>query len=300
MPYKTTIFDWFLLACLVVVWGSSFVMTKIAVASIASEWIVALRIVIGAAVLLLCAMLARQMPDLSLKTWIKYVWLGIIGNTLPFFLITWGLKFIPSGISGLLMGTIPILILLLAHFFLPGERLNRFRILGFVSGFAGLLVIIDPSNLAKLGIAGDALWGELAVVLACFCYAVHSISAKRLGFDRPLAQASGVLIGGAVGAVVLALILAPQGFAEAEPRALWAALGLGLLPTGLATVIMYKLMERTSPTMVAQSNYLVPIYAVIFGAVTLGEKLEWSVLLALSLVLFGIFISRVESKPSSR
>jgi drug/metabolite transporter (DMT)-like permease len=290
VPYKTTAFDWLLLASLVIIWGSSFAMSKIAVQSISPEWIVALRIGIGAAVLLVMAAMARQLPT---RKWGKYLWLGIIGNTLPFFLITWGLKFVSSGVSGLLMGTIPIIILVLAHFFLKGERLNRYSIMGVILGFAGLVVLLVPRGITHVTDNNNALMGELAIVLGCICYGIHSISAKRLGFDRPFEQSAGVLTGGAVAAVIAALLLSPSGLDNATQTGWLAALGLGLFPTGLATVIMYKLMERTSPTMVSQSNYLVPVFAVVLGATAMGESIGISVIAALALILAGIMTSRL-------
>ena len=293
MPYKTTAFDWFLLTSLVVIWGSSFAMSKIAVQSISPEWVVALRIAIGAAVLLVAALAMQQLPT---RKWAKYLWLGVIGNTLPFFLITWGLKFVSSGVSGLLMGIIPIIILVLAHFYLPGERLNRYSITGVALGFAGLVVLLAPRSITDSANAKDALVGELAIVVGCLCYGVHSISAKRLGFERPFQQSAGVLTGGAIAAIIAALLLSPHGMANATHAGWLAALGLGLFPTGLATVIMYKLMERTSPTMVSQSNYLVPVFAVILGAVAMNESIGWTVLAALALILAGIFISRLRPK----
>lgn len=295
MSYRVAPFDWFLLACLVVSWGSSFAMSKIAVGHIDALWISALRLAIGAAFLFVIAIMTRQIPDLSFRTWSKYTWLGFSGNALPFFLITWGIQFVSSGVSGLMMGTIPVLILVLAHFFLPGERLNRFKSAGFLLGFIGLLILIDPRKAGDVSLGGSALAGELAIIGGCLCYAVHSISAKRLGFDRPFAQSFGVLFCGAVLGLVPALLFAKTPLVEAPASALLATVGLGIIPTGLATVVMYKLMERTSPTMVAQSNYLVPVYALIFGAVTLGETIGLNVIVALILILSGIFLSRMQS-----
>jgi drug/metabolite transporter (DMT)-like permease len=292
MTYKTTAFDWFLFACLVVIWGSSFAMSKIAVQTITPEWISALRLCIGAAVLVVAVKFTQQWPELTKPKLQKYFWLGIIGNSIPFFLITWGVKSVSSGVSGLLMGTIPIIILVMAHFFLK-ERLHRYSLAGVLLGFAGLMILLDPRGASTLPAADNPLWGELAIVAGCLCYGVHSISATRLGFDKPFQQGAGVLTCGAIGAVIIAAIMTPSGFPTASVSGLIATLGLGLFPTGLATVIMYKLMERTSPTLVSQSNYLVPVFAVVLGSVALGETIELNVILALALILIGIFVSRL-------
>lgn len=292
MSYRTTPLDWALLIALVVIWGSSFVMTKVAVATLSADWVSALRLAIGAVMLLAIAAATRQLPAWNWPTWRKYLVLGIIGNALPFFLISWGTNLIPSGVAGLLMGTIPLFILVLAHFALPGEQLNRYRIAGFALGFSGLMLILDPRQLGKMSLSGDALWGEGAVLASCLCYAVHAVAAKRMGFDKPFAQSSGVLLAGAAVAVPWAMLHHPQELASAPPLALWAAFGLGLLPTGLATVLSYKLIERTSPTFTAQSNYLVPVFALGLGTLALHEPLPLTILAALALILAGIFVSR--------
>jgi drug/metabolite transporter (DMT)-like permease len=221
------------------------------------------------------------------------MWLGVVGNSFPFFAITWALQYVSSGVSGLLMGTIPILILGLAHFFLPGERLNRYKIAGVILGFTGLAVLLDPRRFGEFSFSGGALLGQVVVMIGCLSYAVHSITAKRLGFGKPLAQSFGVLFCGAITSILFALVKAPDGLSGVTAPALWASVGLGLFPTGIATIMMYRLMDRTSPTMVAQSNYLVPVYAVVFGALTLGESLNWNIALALALILAGIFVSRL-------
>jgi drug/metabolite transporter (DMT)-like permease len=77
-----------------------------------------------------------------------------------------------------------------------------------------------------------------------------------------------------------------------------AVLGLGLIPTGLATVLWFKAVERTSPTFTSMSNYLVPVYALLFGALTLGESVGLNVIAALALIMTGIFISRMKASAA--
>ncbi len=296
MAYRIAPLDWFLLAGLVVCWGSSFAMSKVALQHIQPEWIAAARLCIGATILLLVTLAQRAPLPLDANHIGKYLWLGLVGNAAPFLVITWGMQFITSGVAGLLMGTIPLIIIIMAHFALPGERLTLPRTAGFVLGFLGIIVLMGPGNLLNLKTHGQELIGQLAVVAGCVMYGINAISAKRMNLKGTVAVSAGVLTAGALIATAAAVLQSPYLLNEAPPQALLALFGLGLLPTGIATVIWFKAVERTSPTFTATSNYLVPVFALAFGALTLGEHIGWNVLVALILVLGGIFVSRVPAQ----
>jgi drug/metabolite transporter (DMT)-like permease len=299
-PYRVKPLDWLLFAGLVVAWGSSFVMSKIALRDVAPEWIAAARLSVGAATLLTIAACQRSAIPTDRKHLATYLWLGLVGNALPFLLITWGMQFITSGVAGLLMATIPLIVIVLAHFVLPGERLNTPRVAGFVLGFMGIVVLMGPENLLDIKTNGSQLLGQCAVVGGCLLYAVNAISAKRLNLRGTVAVSAGVLTAGAVLATVAALAQSPFDLLLKPAGALLAVVGLGLIPTGLATVLWFKAVERTSPTFTSMSNYLVPVYALLFGALTLGEAVHWNVIAALALIMSGIGISRLPSIRASK
>ena len=284
--------DWFMLSGLVFAWGSSFAMIKIAVGHFDAVWVMALRLAIAALVLAPYALLKGHGLAAAPAVWGKFTWLAFTGNVLPFFLITWGTGFVSSGVSGLLMGAVPLYLLVLAHFALADERLTLPKAAGFVMGFAGIVILIGPGTLLDFTTSGKALWGELSILAGGLCYAVHAVSAKRLGFDHPIKQSACVCLAAAIIGLSAAMLMSPHGLAGKPPAAFWAIIGLGLLPTALATLLMYRLMERIGPAFVAYSNYLVPVYAVLLGAAVLGESLSWNVLAALILILLGIAVSR--------
>ena len=111
--------DWLTLAGLVVAWGSSFAMTKIAVGHLDAAWVMALRLTIGGIFLLGVLLISERNLPAEPRLWRWFVWLGLIGHAVPFFLISWGTQFVSSGLSGVLMGAIPLFVIVLAHFFLP-------------------------------------------------------------------------------------------------------------------------------------------------------------------------------------
>ena len=294
MSNKTvTAQDWLLLAGLVVAWGSSFALTKIAVTHLDPAWVTGLRLAIAAVILLAVAAARGQLPRARWPQWRKFSWLGFIGHAVPFFLISWGTHFVPSGISGLLMGTIPLILIVMAHYTLPDDPLTRPKAAGFVLGFIGIAILLNPDDLKNFSFSGGALMGEIAIIAACLCYAVHSVSARRMGFEKPLTQGSGVMTAGALFAVALALARAPRGLMDQPASVWWSVLGLGVLPTAIATLLMYRALERVGASFVSTSNYLVPVYAVVFGWMVLGEPLSWRLVAALAFILTGIAASRL-------
>jgi drug/metabolite transporter (DMT)-like permease len=294
MNSSPTARDWLTLAALVVTWGSSFAMTKIAVASIDPAWVMALRLSVAGLFLSIIVLLTKRQWPRGRELWSWFAGLGLIGHAAPFFLISWGTQFISSGLSGVLMGAIPLFVILLAHFFLPDEKLTRMKALGFVTGFIGLMIVLGPEKLLRFEGQGMALVGEIAIIIACVCYAVHSLLARRIPFQSPVEQATAVCLCGGVMGLVFAGLYAPHGLAQATPLAYLCVVGLGIVPTAIATLLVYAIVRSAGVSFVAYSNYLVPVYALGLGAVILGETLSMSVGLGLVLILAGIAASRVQ------
>lgn len=299
MSPAATTRDWIALAALVVTWGSSFAMTKVAVAAIDPAWVMALRLLIGGVFLALVVTLTRRQWPRQRQLWAWFAGLGLIGHAIPFFLISWGTQFISSGLSGVLMGSIPLFVIVLAHVFLPDEKLTRMKALGFVVGFIGLMIVLGPEKLLRFEGQGMALIGEIAILIACICYAVHSLLARRIPFQGPVEQAAAVCLTGGVMGSIFAVLYAPEGLAHATPLAYLCVLGLGIVPTAIATLLVYAIVRSAGVSFVAYSNYLVPVYALALGAVVLGETLAASIGIGLALILLGIAASRMRMRKAA-
>lgn len=299
MAPTATTRDWLTLAALVVAWGSSFAMTKVAVTSIDPAWVMALRLLVGGLFLSVIVSLTRRRWPQGRQLWTWFAGLGLIGHAIPFFLISWGTQFISSGLSGVLMGSIPLFVIVLAHVFLPDERLTAMKTLGFVIGFAGLMIVLGPEKLLRFEGQGMALVGELAILIACVCYAVHGLLARRIPFQGPVEQAAAVCISGGIMGLIFAVLYAPQGLSAATPLAYLCVIGLGIVPTAIATLLVYAVVRSAGVSFVAYSNYLVPVYALGLGAVVLGETLTANVGMGLLLILAGIAASRMRKRASA-
>ena len=280
-----------LLAVLVVIWGSSFALSKIAIHDVDPNWVAALRLTLGGVVILGFALWHNQSPVLVQKSWPKYLWLGVVGNALPFILISWGIQYTSSGVTGLLMGTIPLFVIVIAHFLLPDEKLNWRKAFGFILGFIGVIILMNPHQLINASFQGQELRGELAIILACLCYGIHSVTAKRMGFDKPFQQTSGILLAAAAVALLFAIFKNPYGLEQLKFNSTLAIIGLGIFPTAISMVIVYYLMEHIGPSAVSFTNYLVPIFALLLGAMAFNETLSWNITIALLCILAGIAVT---------
>lgn len=287
---KNGLVPWLLLFALVAMWGSSFLLTKVAVASLPPAHVVTVRLLIAALLLGGLVLIARkQRPRLGV-VWVYFVAMAIIGNVLPFLLISWGQQRIDSGLAGILMAVMPLTTLVLAHFFVAGEQMNRRRLGGFSLGFVGIVVLVGPQALAQLGGSGEVLWAQLAVLGGAVCYAVNTIVARR----RPEADA---WMTAAIVLSIATLLSAPFSISRAPAvdypsEALIAVLLLGLISTAMATVVYFKLVALAGPTFLSLINYLIPLWALALGVMFLDERPDWNAILALVLILAGIGLSQ--------
>ena len=227
------------------------------------------------------------------RLWVFLLIMAIFGNCLPFWLISWGQQAIDSGLAGILMAIMPPTTLVLAHFFVAGERLNALRIAGFSLAFAGIVVLTGPEALLEISGTGTALLAELAVLGGAVCFAAATIIARLGPPSDSLPRSVGVTLLGAL--IIVPLAASTGGGLEIEAsREAAIALGLlGLLSSGLATVVFFRLIAAAGPSFFSLANYLIPIWALALGVIVLNEEPSWRGLIALVLVLSGIALSEL-------
>lgn len=291
---------WHLLFALALMWGSSFTLTKVAVASFTPSAVVTWRLVIAAVVLSCLVAVLRKRPPASRRLWLFIGAMAVTGNALPFWLITWGQQRIDSGLAGILMAIMPLSTLVLAHFLVAGERLTGLRAGGFLIGFAGIVVLVGPDALFELTGRGGALLSQLAVLGGALCYAVNTIIARRRPASDALVAAAGVMVVASVMMLPTFALSGPSVIAGPAPAAIAAVAVSGLVSTALATVVHLKLIKLAGPSFVSLINYLIPLWAVAFGMIFLGERPEWSALAALALILAGMAVSEVFGRRAPR
>jgi drug/metabolite transporter (DMT)-like permease len=291
--------DWGQLLTLTVLWGSAFLFTKIAVGAIPPQLVVAGRLTIASLLLVPLALALRRKLPPDVRLWSYLLLIALFGNLLPFLLITWGQKFIDSGLTGILFAITPLATLSMSHYLIPGERMTHFRIGGFLFGFAGVVALMGPEALVVLVDGTGDLIPMLAVVGGATCYAISAILAR-------LRPPSDTVSSAAATTLLAALVIAPfalvAGGAEVAPRPsileLMSVAVLGVFCTAFAAILYFRLVTSVGPAFVSQINYLLPLWAVFVGVLFLDEILATNHILALGLILGGILLTQLERRRS--
>ena len=284
--------NWLLLVVLATFWGSGFAVVKLAVATMAPEWVMAIRLAIAGVVLCLVVYASGRRLPLDPAAWCWFAALAIIGNNVPFFLISWGMVHIASGPAGILMSVMPLVAVVLAHFVLPDEPLSLSKAAGFILGFAGVAVLIGPEHLLGVEPRGLMLWGQLAVIGGAVCYAVAGLVGRRMPAQGALETAAASSAVGGVLGLVSAGIINPPGIAQASAESFLWVIVLGLVQTALASLIYFRLLNAAGAGFVAYCNYLIPVVALAVGTIFLGEAFRPAAVMGLVLILTGIAVSR--------
>ena len=286
---------------LAAIWGASFMGVAVALEGFGPLQVAAIRIVLAAAILLAYAIATgRGMPGdgTSNRIWLYIVGFAFFSNALPFALLGWGIQHVASGFAGVTMAVVPLLVLPLAHFLVPGERLSAIKVVGFVAGFIGTLILIGPEALTSTGGSWESL-ARLACVAAAASYACGAILTRLAPATGMISYATASLLVAAV--MIVPIALAVEGWPTfANDRATWSLLYLAVFPTGIASLMMVNLLRTAGPVFLSLVNYQVPIWSVIFGATLLGEVLPPSLFNALGLILGGLAISQFGSKLFNR
>lgn len=265
-------------------------MVGAAVRTLSPDWLVAYRMIIGAAVVYLCSrILGHRLPPLKDPRWIWYFFLAITGASLPFVLLAHGQQTVDSGLTAIIAGTMPLIVIILAHFF-TSEKLTAWKFIGFATGFFGIVVLFLPKDLSFTLIAD---WkAQSLILLAAFFYASTTIIASRApATPSPIAAAMMLSIGAVMSTIWAASVSGPPPMPEMT--ALLCVIGLGLGSTGLATMTYLWLIDEVGPSVVARINYFVPVCSVFLGVTLMEEILDWRIFVAFFVILIGVILSRL-------
>ncbi len=279
---NATVARFLLLATL---WGSSFTFIKMSLEGLTPGQLVLSRLVLGALVLLAIVSLRKVGLPRSATVWAHVAAAALFGNVIPFLGLSYGEQTTGAGIAGVLIGSTPLLTLTLATAVLPTERPTARKLVGLLAGFAGVVLVIAPWH-DSLGSMG----GRLSCLGAALSYAAGFVYVRRFLSPRglaPLALAASQLVAAAVLQAVVTPFLewhAPH----VTARVAGSIIVLGLLSTGLAYVLYFRLIGDVGATTASAVNYVVPVAAVLISIAVLGEPVTWNLLVGGLVVLAGM------------
>jgi len=278
--------DFLLLAA---VWGSSFLFMRLAVVEFGALPTAAARVAIAAAFLLPLMCWKGHAPAFA-RHWPKVLAIGVLNSALPFALYCFALLSISTGLSGILNATVPMFGALIAWVWLK-DRPTASRAAGLVIGFAGVAMLAwDKASFKPDASAIAPGWAVLACLGATVCYGISANAAKRyLGGLPALVTATGSQVGATLALAVPAALWWPS---QMPGQVAWFAVAaVGVLCTGLAYVLYFRLIEETGPARALAVTFLVPVFAVLYGSLFLGEAVTLWMLLCGAVIVCGTALS---------
>lgn len=267
-----------LLLALAAIWGSSFLFIKVGVEEVEPAIVVLGRLLVGILVLLPLVVARGALPSFR-AMWLPFLVLGALNNAMPYWLVAFAEARIDSGLAAIMQAAAPILTVVLATRIDPSQRVRGLRLVGVALGFVGVALLVGVQQ-------GSELVGVLAVLGAATCYALSVLYAGRAVRRVPALQVTwGQLVMGALLAAPAAFFQLPS---EAPPaKAIGAIVALGVLGTGVAYVLYFTLISSAGASRAILVTYLVPGFALVYGALILDEPVTASALVGLALILGG-------------
>jgi drug/metabolite transporter (DMT)-like permease len=288
---RTEAIAWMLLALLGIIWGTNFIFMKIALKAVPPLEVAWLRTLFGVAPVLLLGFARGVFSPRDWRFAHHFAVMALLANVGPYVTFVYGTANLPSGIAGVVSGAIPFVTAGIVAATLPAERLTRSKLLGLLVGFAGIL-LVAPIRQTGAASHGSPLLGVAMMLTGCVSYALALVYARR--FIAPLNLSSIKLAGYqmALAALLLSPFAAPGHWAALAnhiPSLLALILGLGLVGTGVAFVIYYRLIHTLGAMKAASVYYLPPVVALIVGSIFAGEPVTALQAVGAALVLAGIF-----------
>ncbi len=287
VPTKAPPWLWDLLL-LGALWGASFLFMRIGAREFGALPTAALRVAVATLFLLPLLFWRGQVGELA-RFWKPALTIGVFNSGLPFALFAFALIYINSGLAAVLNATVPMFGALVAWAWF-GERPHGSRLAGLVIGFAGVALLAGRTAGLKAGGDVHALWAVLACLGACLSYGVSASATRRYLQGSPaLATAAGSQIGATLFLTVPALWLWP---AQTPSLQAWLALlALGVFCTGFAYILFFRIIARAGPQRALTVTFLVPVFAVAYGAVFLHEAITPWMLLCAAIIVCGVALS---------
>ncbi len=285
-----------------VIWGSSFLFIKVGVEQVAPLYVTLARTATGALTLIAVLLVTRDRLPRDPRLWGHLVVVSFISNVVPFSLFGVAENgSVSSVVAGIWNATTPLTTLIIMIAVFPQEKATRQRVGGLLLGFAGVLVVLGVWQ----GIGGSSLTGQLLCFVAATCYAVNLSYVRRFVADRPESgtsiAAAQMLLATAQLAVIAPLLshTAPD-VGRLHLRVVASIVALGALGTGVAFVLMYRIVRTAGASTASTVTYVMPIVATIAGVSVLGESLHWYEPVGALVILSGVAVSQGRLRLSRR
>jgi drug/metabolite transporter (DMT)-like permease len=276
--------DWLRLGALSLLWGASFLFYRMLATELPPLVTTFGRVALGG--LALIAILAARAIPMSMPRphWGRFAIMAMLNNVVPFTLFAWGEMRVTSGTAAILNAMTPMFAVVVGAFVFRVETLTAGRVAGVVCGIAGVVVLIGPGALV-----GQDLLGQAACLLAALSYGFSVHHARRIEGVTPANKALGQLIASSAMLLPVVLVLDHPWTLPAPSVAGWVALvGIAVPCTAVAYLLFFDLIARAGANNTALVTLLVPVSAMLLGAVVLAEPITWAALGGMALIGAGL------------
>ena len=280
--------DYVLLVLLALIWASAFFNIKIATYSFGPVTIAFLRVFFGAMpVLLLCYYKDIKLEAFS-KDWYWFALIGFINLVAPFFLIAYGIKSVQSNLAAILMSTTPLSSTVLGHFYTKNEKFNFIKTFGILIGFSGILYLFSDNLL----IDENNFISAILILLGSTCYVVGGVLTLKISKKKNENVTGSILIWATIILIPLVSIIEQPWKVTPRVDSTISVIYLGLVSTGLAWLLRFRILVKNGLIFQSQVSYLIPIFGTILSYIFLKELITTKVLISLIAVSVGIYFVR--------
>ena len=283
-----------MLLILSAIWGSAFIAIKLSLEYFAPVSVASYRLIIASIFLLIFYIIGQYKTLLSKKDLLMLIFVGVVGNFLPFYLISWSEQFIQSSTAGILMGIGPILTLVLSHFLTKDDKINSVKLISIIVGFIGVLFIFEIDSLFSFQSSNSLqLISKFLIIIAALGYMISNIVAYNT--LKHIDSFSITFFATLFGAIISIQFLIFSEFNQPSYfniKSILPILYLGIFPTALAFQLRYHITKTSGPVFLSYVAYLIPIFALIWGFILLSEKIYLSSIVGITLILMGVYIGR--------
>ena len=290
---KANITDYFLLTILSLIWASAFFNIKIATDSFGPITIAFLRVFFGSIPVLILCFYKKITIEAFSKDWYWFMLIGLINLVIPFFLIAYGVKSVQSNLAAILMSTTPLSSTILGHFYTKDEKFNFVKTIGILIGFAGIVYLFSDNIL----IDENNFLSAILILLGSTCYVIGGVLTLKISKKRNENVTGSILIWATLILLPLTFIIELPSQIIPSFNSSVSVIYLGIVPTGLAWLLRFRILKKNGLIFQSQVSYLIPIFGIFLGYVFLKELITYKVLISLIAVVIGIyFVRKADSK----